>query len=128
MLRSKFFKRISLLMLGLTAVLFAVAAWGRSNPVEIRPQVDIPTYTSDVDRVMAAYESMVNRLLDQQQVQLISVAQENQDLSKQVAILDHKLDMVLKKLTRMEKAMGLVPEEPEAPIQPDQESATPIAP
>ena len=128
MYRPKFYKRISLVMLGLTATLFAVAAWGRSNSVEIRPQVEIPTYSSDLDRVMAAYESMVNRLLDQQQVQLIRVAQENRDLSQQVASLDHKLDVVLKKLTRMEKAMGLVPQEPEGPIQPDQESIPPIAP
>ncbi len=128
MRRVKLIKRMSLLLLGLTVALFAVATWARPNTVEVQPRVEIPTYASDIDRVMAAYESMVNRMLDQQQIQLINVAQENRALTEQVMVLDHKLDQVLQKLSRMEKAMGLAPDQPDVPVAPIEDAAPVIAP
>ena len=120
MQRVKFSKRMVFSLLGLTGVLWAVAAWGRSERVEVRPEVSIPATTSDVDRIMTSYEKLMDRFLDQNQAQLISVAEENKGLSERLDQLDRKLNLVLKKLTRIEKAMGIPPEAPLPPTTPNQ--------
>ncbi|MGD8501470.1 MAG: hypothetical protein PVJ86_12530 [Phycisphaerales bacterium] len=103
----------SLLAVTATIVCCAVAVWfstsiqGSQKTYELRPQVTIPQYKTEVARVVDAYERLMERYMDITERDAAMVGMDLRNALTKLDSISHKLTELSARIAGIEKALGI---------------------
>jgi hypothetical protein len=89
------------------AVWFSTSIQGSQKTYELEPRLTIPTYKTDVARVVDAYERLMERYMDLTDRNLAGISTELKAAAKKLDSIDSKLTELSTRTVRIEKALGI---------------------
>jgi len=109
----------NVLIAGMLVFIFGVVVWlttgieGAQKRYEIQPFVGVPEYRTDAARAIDAYERLMDRYMSMTERELYSVSAYLSDISKQMEVLDAKMNRLHVRLGWIEKKLGIAAEQPQ---------------
>jgi len=95
------------------------SAQGGERSYEVEPVITTPEYRTDAARAIDAYERLMERYMDLTAKHLLQVGADCQAVTQRLDSLDARLEDISARLTRIEKAMGIVPPQEPAAVEPN---------
>ena len=93
---------------------FSTSLQGNQKTYELRPQLTIPQYRTDVARVVDAYERLMDRYMDLTEMNLTTIGTDLKITAKKLDSIDAKLAELSARTARIEQALG-IEQRPEPP-------------
>ena len=80
---------------------------GRDKDYEIRPEITLPEQKTDTTRFIESYERILDRLITTKERDQLNLTDNIGNISGKLEAIDKKLDDVLTRLGRIEKALNI---------------------
>ena len=97
-----------------TIFLFAFSSiHGSSRTYDVKPQINIPEYSSDSNRVIDAYERLMERYMDLVEKSITDISKDYENTNNKLDSIDEKLTNLSTRIQKIENALGI-----EQPIKP----------
>ncbi|MHC4395574.1 MAG: hypothetical protein ACYS1A_07945 [Planctomycetota bacterium] len=88
---------------------FSTSIHGRETIYEVRPQITIPEYKTDTARTIDAYERLMERCMMRNEKELTVIGTDLKHVVRKLNSIDAKLTGLTRRITRIEKALGIEP-------------------
>ena len=88
-------------------VWFSGSIRGDQKTYELRPQITIPEYKTDVARIIDAYERLMERYMDLTECNLAGIGGDLNAVAQKLNSMDAKLAELSARTARIEKALGI---------------------
>lgn len=99
----------------ITVVWFSTSIQGGSKTYELRPQISLPEYRTDVVRAIDAYERLMERYMDLTERNSIRIGTDIKEVMKKLDSINDKLTELSARIARIEKTFGI--EQPKPPAK-----------
>ena len=91
-----------------TIFLFAFTSiHGSSRTYDVKPQINIPEYSSDSNRVIDAYERLMERYMDLVEKSITDIGKDYENTNNKLDSIDEKLTNLSTRIQRIENALGI---------------------
>ena len=88
--------------------LFAITSIkGNSRTYDVKPQINIPEYGSDSNRVIDAYERLMERYMDLVEKSISDINEDYKNTNSKLDSIDEKLTNLSTRILRIENALGI---------------------
>ncbi len=94
----------ALVIVSLTGVIH-----GNAQVYEVRPEITIPAYKTDTARAIEAYEKLMARYMDLSELHAAETNADIRDIARTLESMDKSLLELSRRLSRIEKEMGIKP-------------------
>ena len=111
----------------LIVVWLSTSIQGGQRTYELKPQIAVPEYRTDAARAIDAYERLMDRYMDLTEQNLFMVGTDIQDVLRSLDAIDAKLTQLTKRITGIEKALGIKQPPQSPPQDPDPNPVGPPA-
>jgi Na+/phosphate symporter len=88
-------------------VWFSTSIQGSQRTYEIHPNVDIPEYSTDINRIVNAYERLMERYMNLTEKNLTNIEMDLNDTAVKLDSIENKLTELSARTARIEKALGI---------------------
>jgi hypothetical protein len=96
-------------------VWFSTSIQGGERTYEVQPHITLPEYRTDTARAIDAYERLMERYMDLTEMNMFRIGSDVQDSGRRLDSIDNKLVEISRRLSRIEKALGI--EEPKPAVK-----------
>ena len=96
-------------------VWFSTSIQGSQKTYELRPQVTIPEYKTDVARIIDAYERLMERYMDLTERSSAGIGADMKAVVEKLDSIDAKLTELSARTARIERALG-IEQNPKPPL------------
>jgi len=105
-------------------VWFSTSIRGGEKTYEVQPYITLPEYRTDAARAIDAYERLMERYMDLTEMNMFRIGSDVQDFSRRLDSVDNKLAEISRRLSRIEKALGIEEPKPAAKNDPQLKAAS----
>lgn len=97
------------LIICLAVSIFSTVVWGSQRRYEIRPEITLPEYKTDIQRVMDAYEHLMGNYIALTESHLSSTRTEIGNLTRKLDSIDRKIAELSIQVESIQKKLGIEP-------------------
>jgi Na+/phosphate symporter len=89
------------------AVWFSASIQGSQKTYEIHPNVNLPEYSTDINRIVNAYERLMERYMSLTEKNLTNIETDLKNTAEKLDSIETKLTELSARTARIEQALGI---------------------
>jgi Skp family chaperone for outer membrane proteins len=88
-------------------VWFSTSIQGSQKTYEIHPNVNVPEYSTDINRIVNAYERLMERYMNLTEKNLTNIERDLKNTAAKLDSIENKLTELSARTARIEEALGI---------------------
>ena len=86
---------------------FSTSLHGGEKYYEIRPEITVPAYKTDIERVIDSYDHLMNNYFDLIEKNTVNLHSDVTDMAKKIDSIDEKITLLTIQMKSIQKKLGI---------------------